>query len=970
MAYPVLAPQDTWFTNGASAAGVTKVTITEIGIVDSYTPTSTNYKSWDASDGNGGVSVYVEGTKLTIAGNGSGKVMANPDSERLFRGFTALTTFDSGVFDTSNATTLYYVFYDCSSIEYLDLTTWNTAAVTSLRSAFNGMYKLKTLLVYNWNTSNVTTMRSTFQCSSAMEVLDLSGWVVDNVENMRTMFAGLTNYGGAMSLSRVIGIENWNVSKVTDMTGMFNLNSKMEVVDFSKWNNAACTTTNLMLCMMSNLKKIVIGPDFRFCGSSPYVDGDWYTIGGVVYPYNSIPTQGACTYYADKSMVENLDVLVKNKVLLDTANAIRSKTGIQTRLKPSEFDEAICYPTLSASFLAHIKKETSVETLRFVSMYDATTAKTSWPADELAIGAITGYLDDKTVIISANGASKIRLPANSSGLFADLPLLKTIGGLEILDVSCVKFLGSAFSNCSSLLQIDLSGLDFGDNLIGYDRLFAGCYRLETVTLWNGVSFVAPGMFNGCLNLQEISGLSGVTVIGEGAFIHATNLVNVDIDASKVVSIGAMACRRSNIEDLIDFAQSPLQEIGTQSIRSDRWSAAELSAIQHFFDGKSYGDVYIDVPHHENQYNYPHTMMGYDGDNGPVSMATWGCSMLATYHEWNAVYNAHGITDKVYPDFLSWWSQEVLARDPDYAETNDVNTSTLAEVRELLGWKSAAREFVQSVDQLATIADRLAQGLPLYASVYSTNTLGGMHGVLIVGMKPSEGKIAILDSSVVGHTGVVSWVRFEDLFVKGVWKGDGSDTDKYYGVDSIRLVSDYNLPDVSGCVQQHFVQNFVGDGGTSRSFQVPFEPDFIQIFCFDPTVINKASVLASFFYDQRAFGLYAGTYQYGSGSGSLKNGAFSTTSASTRYVRAEDGTITVKDFASNAAVVYGAGLPYTIIAVKYAEQSDKERITSFVNGLTGSGSVTLNQAKVNAAFTADEWAELIGTKPNWTFNLVV
>ena len=174
--------------------------------------------------------------------------------------------------------------------------------------------------------------------------------------------------------------------------------------------------------------------------------------------------------------------------------------------------------------------------------------------------------------------------------------------------------------------------------------------------------------------------------------------------------------------------------------------------------------------------------------------------------------------------------------------------------------------------------------------------------------------------------------------------------------------------LAACAAKHFVQNFIGDGGTSYSFHVPFEPDFIQIFCFDPTVINKASVLASFFYDQRAFGLYAGTYQYGSGSGSLKNGAFSTTSASTRYVRAEDGTITVKDFTSSAVVVYGSGLPYTIVAVKYAEQSDKERITAFVNGLTGSGSVTLNQAKVNAAFTTDEWAELIGTRPNWTFNL--
>jgi hypothetical protein len=38
-------------------------------------------------------------------------------------------------------------------------------------------------------------------------------------------------------------------------------------------------------------------------------------------------------------------------------------------------------------------------------------------------------------------------------------------------------------------------------------------------------------------------------------------------------------------------------------------------------------------------------------------------------------------------------------------------------------------------------------------------------------------------------------------------------------------------------------------------------------------------------------------------------------------------------------------------------------------LGDSGSVTLNQAKVNAAFTDEEWAALIAEKPNWTFTFI-
>ena len=50
---------------------------------------------------------------------------------------------------------------------------------------------------------------------------------------------------------------------------------------------------------------------------------------------------------------------------------------------------------------------------------------------------------------------------------------------------------------------------------------------------------------------------------------------------------------------------------------------------------------------------------------------------------------------------------------------------------------------------------------------------------------------------------------------------------------------------------------------------------------------------------------------------------------------------------------------------------KSSITNIVNVLsptvTGQ-TATFNKAAKEAAFTDDEWEELIATKPNWTFNL--
>lgn len=803
MAGPILLASDTWFTSGATSAGVTKASITSVSIVDTYTPQA-EYKSWNcAVTDTGTATVFVEGTKLTIAGDGSGKVRANSDSSNLFKGFTGLTSFDSGVFDTSGLVSLYRGFYDCSSLEHLDLTSWNVERLTNLQAAFNGMYALKTLLVHNWNTISLTNMRATFQCSPSIEELDLSGWVVDNVTTMYGAFSGHQTYGGFSHLKKIIGYENWNVEKVTDMGGMFAVNDSMTSIDLSKWKNTACTNTSQMMTGMLKLEKVTLGADFKFAGNAPHIaaprpeyiegatDGNWYTVGGKAYTNMALPSGVDCTYYASRNMIENISVVINNKVLLDTAGAIKAVTGTNAAIKPINFNDAICYPTLSSSFLSTISKEMSVETLRFVSSYDGNYSVT-WPADDMKTGSITGYLNDKTVIISSNGSTTIRVSANASNLFAGLSLLKTIVGIEMLDVSCVKYFDGAFSKCSALKSVDLSGLNFSSNLVSYDRLFADCYRLESATLWNGIKYVAPSMFFACLNLQNIVGLSNVTEVGSKAFIHATNLVSVDIDPLKVTSIGDMACRRSNIEDVVDFTQSTLTHIGIHSIRSNRWNASELNDIKGFFSSKAYSDVYIDVPSTENQYNYPHTVLGYDGDNGPVSIATWGCSSVATYHEWNAVYNKLGNKEKVYTNFQSWWDTEVIANDPDYADTNDVNTDSLAEVRDILGWTSATREFVNSVSQLEVIANRLSQGLPVYASVYSTNTLGGMHAVLIIGMRPSEGKIAVLDSAVTGHTGVVSWLRFEDLFVRRSYLNDGSEDDRYFGRDSLRLVTDYNV----------------------------------------------------------------------------------------------------------------------------------------------------------------------------------
>lgn len=174
-----------------------------------------------------------------------------------------------------------------------------------------------------------------------------------------------------------------------------------------------------------------------------------------------------------------------------------------------------------------------------------------------------------------------------------------------------------------------------------------------------------------------------------------------------------------------------------------------------------------------------------------------------------------------------------------------------------------------------------------------------------------------------------------------------------------------------CKAKYYATVIPGSGETTLSFHVPFEPDLICIVGFDPTclLVNYTNML--FVFDVAAFGLMGGFVVTSKGS-NVQNGAMTTVTALNRYSQASDGTVTIQKIialSGNPDGTFASNVMYSVTAVKYTDKTDKERITEMVNSLDGSAegkSLTLNRAKVNAAFTTEEWNALIATKPNWTF----
>lgn len=168
---PTLAANSNWY-KGSTA----KSTITAIEIKDSYTPMGTVTESWNADvDNSGSIKAYVEGTKLTIAGNGAGKIMANADSRNVFTNFSAATSISGlNLLDTSNVTNMYSMFYYCSALTSVgNLSGWNTSKVVDMQLMFRNCTALTSLDVSGWDTSKVTNMSNIFYSCIRLQFVTL-----------------------------------------------------------------------------------------------------------------------------------------------------------------------------------------------------------------------------------------------------------------------------------------------------------------------------------------------------------------------------------------------------------------------------------------------------------------------------------------------------------------------------------------------------------------------------------------------------------------------------------------------------------------------------------------------------------------------------------------------------------------------------------------------------------------------------
>lgn len=138
----------------------------------------------------------------------------------LFENCTNLKKIDLKGWDTSKVTTMYDLFYNCTNVEEIDLTGIDTSNVTTFWAMFQGCTNLKRVIGINTlNTSQVTSMYNLFNSCTNIEEIDLSGWDFSNVDRLDNAFRN------ALNLKKIIANNNeLNTIKMTNISNCFNAN--------------------------------------------------------------------------------------------------------------------------------------------------------------------------------------------------------------------------------------------------------------------------------------------------------------------------------------------------------------------------------------------------------------------------------------------------------------------------------------------------------------------------------------------------------------------------------------------------------------------------------------------------------------------------------------------------------------------------------------------------------------------------
>ena len=127
----------------------------------------------------------------------------------LFMGCSTINEIDLSEFESSEITTMPFMFRFCSSLNTINIINFNTNKVTDMGLLFDGCKALTSLNLSNFNTSKVTHFHYMFNGCESLQFLNLSNFKTTNAQIISYMFKN------CKSLTSLV-FPNLDSSKVTE----------------------------------------------------------------------------------------------------------------------------------------------------------------------------------------------------------------------------------------------------------------------------------------------------------------------------------------------------------------------------------------------------------------------------------------------------------------------------------------------------------------------------------------------------------------------------------------------------------------------------------------------------------------------------------------------------------------------------------------------------------------------------------
>ena len=576
-----------------------------------------------------------------------GEIFANPDSSEMFRNVWAPSeiTFDN--FNTSNVTNMSEMFYvnfnrgvHANLIRIHGLEKFNTSKVTDMSGMFSGCSKVESLNLSSFSTSKVINMTRMFEGCESIKTLDVSNFDTSQVMSMAEMFSvrwvdkSLDNLNTPTKLVEIVGLEDFNTSRVRYMTGMFANCSSIEALNVSNFDTSSVQDMNGMFfgCWAlrsidltnfdtSNVESMV--SMFDECSSLTTIDvsnfntsrvtnmSDMFATGRVVNEFvidsidgiesNLVEIKGfenlntsnvqymsrmfCCNLKLNKLNLKNLDiskieqtdsmfrqcVKLNGEIIIDNASISVYKTMFEG-----------CSSDPNAKFIV---KYTSPETKEMARKMVATKN----PKDNVYL-----YEDSATLLDGPTFNTKIK---NLSG-YSRIEFIKAVPKMGV-DVSAAQDGSiSAYLDNNVLKVACIGDIYTGSNV---SNMFKGLTAVTNIEFTNFNSSNATNMsymFSACNSLVEIDlsklNTSSVTTMHD-MFAGCRSIKNFDVsmlDTRNVTSLHGTFydCDGLINLDLNSLDTSKVTDIGfiiaecdnLQSINMDKLDVSKVTSIRHLF----------------------------------------------------------------------------------------------------------------------------------------------------------------------------------------------------------------------------------------------------------------------------------------------------------------------------------------------------------------------------------------------------